>query len=424
MHDRLNDRGAEARPRILIISPWETVWSLGTESDVKAGVSDDDRFIDGFIRAGYELHFLRPRGPHTDPRVVTHTYPNFFRATRHFPTAARRALWPALFNLHVVARTVSLARSLSPVVVMGHSHYATFATWWCKRVTGIPGMIKLFGVMDLVHTGWSAARYHAKNFEQLVALKYPQDAWIVLDDGTRGGDILRARGIPADRVHFLPNGLDLEWMDRKIDRASARSRFAIPLGAKVVLFLARLVDSKRPLDAIAAFALSARADARACLVIAGDGPLRGVSERAARDAGIAERVHFAGIVPHDDVPVLMSACDVFVSTSTLTNRALPTCEAMLCGVPVIVYDTGDTAKVVRHDDSGWLVPDGDVGALAAAMTRLLEDGALSARLSQGARAVARVSFTSWEARIAMELAVVEAVAQNKTGDRRSGRPSG
>jgi glycosyltransferase involved in cell wall biosynthesis len=424
VHDRLNDRGAEARPRILIISPWETVWSLGTESDVKAGVSDDDRFIDGFIRAGYELHFLRPRGPHTDPRVVTHTYPNFFRATRHFPTAARRALWPALFNLHVVPRTVSLARSLSPVVVMGHSHYATFATWWCKRVTGIPGVIKLFGVMDLVHTGWSAARYRAKNFEQLVALKYPQDAWIVLDDGTRGGDILRARGIPADRVHFLPNGLDLEWMSRKIDRASARSRFAIPPDAKVVLFLARLVESKRPLDTIAAFALSARADARAHLVIAGDGSLRDSCDRAVREAGIAERVSFAGIVPHDDVPALMSACDVFVSTSTLTNRALPTCEAMMCGVPVIVYDTGDTATVVRDGESGLLVRDGDVDALAAATARLLNDDALHARLSAGARAVARVSFTSWDTRIAMELAVVQAVAQNKTGDRRSGRPSG
>jgi len=169
VHDRLNARGAGAPPRILIISPWETVWSLGTGSGVKAGVSDDDRFIDGFIRAGYELHFLRPESLHTDPRVTTHTYPNFFHATRSLPTAAKRALWPALFNLNVAPRTMSLARSLSPVIVMGHSHYATFATWRCRRRTGIPAVTKLFGVMDLVHTEWSATRYYAKNFEQLAA---------------------------------------------------------------------------------------------------------------------------------------------------------------------------------------------------------------------------------------------------------------
>jgi glycosyltransferase involved in cell wall biosynthesis len=421
VYDRLNG-GAAVRPRILIVSPWETIWSLG-DGNVKAGVSDDDRFIDGFTRAGYELHFLRPQGTQSDPRVVTHTYPNFFRATNAYSTPAKRVLWPALFNVNVVPRAVSLAKSLAPVVVMGHSHYSTAATWWCRRVTGIPSVVKLFGVMDLVHTQWSAARYYTKNMEQLTALKYPQDAWIVLDDGTRGGDILRARGIPAERVHFLPNGMDLEWMERTIDRASARSRFDIPENARAVLFLARLVDSKRPIDAVGAFAKVAREDSSAHLIIAGDGPLRGVCERSVQDAGLSARVHFVGVVPHDDIPVLMAACDMFVSTSTLTNRALPTCEAMMCGVPVVVYDTGDTATVVRDGESGVLVKDGDIAALSVAIEQLLADDERRARLGANARAVARESFTSWSQRIAMELAIIERLAANKTGDRiGSGRP--
>ncbi len=158
------------------------------------------------------------------------------------------------------------------------------------------------------------------------------------------------------------------------------------------------------------------------MVIAGDGPLRGVCERSARDAGLGERVHFAGIVPHDDIPLLMAACDLFVSTSTLTNRALPTCEAMMCGVPVVVYDTGDTAPVVRHNESGVLVKDGDVGALAVSIEQLLADSERRARLVEGARAVAR-GFMSGSQRIALELAVIDALAQKKTGDRMSGRPS-
>ena len=163
MHDRLNAGDAVAhaprRARILIVSPWETVWSLGGDEDVKAGVSDDDRFIDGFVRAGYELHFLRPRNPRSDPRVTTHVYPDFFRATRSLPTPLRRLLWPALFNLVVTPRVLSLARTLRPDVVLGHSHYTPFALWLCRRRPGIPSVVKLFGVMDLVHTEWSPLRY-------------------------------------------------------------------------------------------------------------------------------------------------------------------------------------------------------------------------------------------------------------------------
>jgi glycosyltransferase involved in cell wall biosynthesis len=119
----------------------------------------------------------------------------------------------------------------------------------------------------------------------------------------------------------------------------------------------------------------------------------------------------------------MAACDVFVSTSTLTNRALPTCEAMMCGFPVVVYDTGDTATVVRDGESGLLVRDGDVGALAMSVEQLLADPERRAGLAERAGAVARASFTSWDKRIAMELAVIATLTRKKTGDRiQSDRP--
>ncbi len=398
---------ARARARILVVSPWEDVWSLG--GDAKAGVSDDDRFIDGFTRAGYELHFLRPHSarPHDDARVRTSYYPNFFRATRSLPTWLRRPLWPLLFQLVVTPRALSLARALRPDAVLGHSHYTARTTRRCGDALAIPSVVKLFGVMDLVHTEWSPAKYRFKNFEQLQALTYPQDAWIVLDDGTRGGDILRARGIAAAKIHFLPNGLDVEWADARYDRADARAHFGLARDGRSVVFVARLVASKRPLDFVRAAALVLRGRDRVDFVVAGDGPERAACERAARDLGLGDRVRFLGTVPHDDVPRLFAACDLFVSTSTLTNRALPTCEAMLCGVPVVVYGAGDTGTVVRDGESGALVRDGDVDALAAAIARLVDDDATRARLSAAARNVARATFTSWEKRIRMEMDVIE-----------------
>ncbi|HEU4366094.1 MAG TPA: glycosyltransferase family 4 protein [Candidatus Krumholzibacteria bacterium] len=396
------------RGAILIVSPWETVWSLGGGSGVKAGVSDDDRFIDGFIAAGYRIHFLRPRSSGHDPRVHTHAYPNFFRATRALPTALRRPLWPLLFNLIVAPRALRLARRTGARFVLGHSHYSTLTTWLLRKRLGIPGAVKLFGVMDLVHTEWPTLRYRFKNLEQLAALRFAQDAWIVLDDGTRGGDILRQCGVPAERIHFLPNGLDLQWLERPVDRDRARGRRGIACDAHVALFLARLVPSKRPLDFVQAAAeLRRRGNEGLVFMIAGDGPERAACERAAREYTGADQVRFLGTVPHDEVPDLMTAADVFVSTSTLTNRALPTCEAMICGVPVIAYDTGDTATVVRPGETGAVVADGDVVALADAIELLLESDSVRERMGEAARRLARETFVSWEARIAMELRIVE-----------------
>ncbi len=399
-------REPPARPDracILVVSPWETVWSLGRD-DVAAGVSDDDRFIDGFIRAGYQLHFLRPRSAKRDPRVTTHFYPNFFRLTRWLPTPFKRPLWPLLFHVLVAPRALSLAKSLGADLVLGHSHYSTFATWLCARRLGVRSAVKLFGVMDLVHTEWPPLKYWFKNVEQLLALEFPQDAWIVLDDGTRGDRILRGRGIPWGRIHFLPNGLNMEWMDAKVDRSAARAKFELPSDGPVVLFLARLVESKRPLDLLHA---AARVEAPARFVFAGDGSQRRACEQAARELRLTERTHFLGTVAHDDVPTLMAAADVFVSTSTLTNRALPTCEAMICGVPVIAYDTGDTTTVVRDEATGLVVKDGDVDALAAAIGRLLGDEQRRARLAEAARRLAQEKFVSWDRRIRDEMTIVD-----------------
>jgi glycosyltransferase involved in cell wall biosynthesis len=270
---------------------------------------------------------------------------------------------------------------------------------------------KLFGVMDLVHTEWPRAKYWFKNLEQLAALAIPQDAWIVLDDGTRGDEVLRARGIPPERIHFLPNGVDRQWADLSLDRAAARAHYGLGPGQRVVLFLARLVASKRPLDAVRAAHEVLRKSVDAVFVFAGDGPERVVCERAVRAAGIGEFVRFLGAVPHDEVPRLMAASDLFVSTGALTNRALPTCEALLCGVPVVAYDTGDTATIVRTGETGHLIRDGDVSALADAVASLLANDEARARMGNAARRLAREKLVSWDERIAMEREIVDALIE-------------
>ncbi len=276
--------------------------------------------------------------------------------------------------------------------------------------------MKLFGVMDLVHTHWPRMRYVYKNFEQLIAFRYPQLVWIVLDDGTRGDEMLRQRGIPADRIRFLPNGLDLDWQNLSPDRSAARASLGIAAEAEVVLFLARLVPSKRPEDVVRAAAEVVRERGDAVFVVAGDGPEREACQRLSDELGLGSRIVFAGSVAHERVPELMAAADVFVTTSSLTNMAIPTCEALICGVPVVAYNTGDTERVVRDGQTGRLVPDADVGALATALREMLARPQERERMGRQARVLSRELFTSWKERIDMELETIDSVLQGTADD--------
>jgi glycosyltransferase involved in cell wall biosynthesis len=406
--------GSPGNRTLLVISPWDRLWSLGGG----AGVSDEYHFIDGFTRAGYDIHFLMPESDepvrHDFPRLHLHTFPNFFASMHEFPTAVKRLTWMPLFSAMTVPRALRLARETGADAVLCLSYYATLAGWACARRFGIPSVGKLFGVMDLVHTEWPALKYHLKNAEQIAGMSVSQEAWIILDDGTRGDEVARARGIPPERIHFLPNGVNVEWQDRVVDRSAARVRFAIPPDAGVVLFLARLVASKRPAEVIRAAALVLeRGPGDTMFVFAGDGPERGACEALARELGVSERIRFIGAVAHDDVPELMAASDLFVSTSNLTNKALPTCEALVCGLPVVAYDVGDTAAVVRPGETGALVGNGDTAGLADAISDLLTDSAARTRLAQAARRVAGQSFTGWDERVAMELEIFDHLIRDR-----------
>jgi glycosyltransferase involved in cell wall biosynthesis len=266
--------------------------------------------------------------------------------------------------------------------------------------------------MDLVHTEWPKWKYYFKNIEQIVALKMPQDVWIILDDGTRGREAAMRHGVPERKIRFLPNGINVEWADRPRDRRAARSEIGVPDDSVVVLFLARLVDSKRPEAFVeAARIVLDRTKRPAVFVIAGNGPSRGACERLAGSLGLGESMRFTGPIEHSKVPALMSASDVFVSTSRLTNVAIPTCEAMVCGLPVVGFDVGTTRDIVADGETGFVVPDGDVAALAEAIARLVEEEPLRLRLGEEARRRAKKIFTGWEARVGEEMSIIEALVK-------------
>ena len=418
-HNKTKD--APGGRRLLVISPWESRWSLGEG----AGVSDDHHFIETLTKRGFELHFVAPASAvPAPPRIgglYVHTYPNFFRATGGWPTPLRRVLWPVLFNLIVTPKTIAVGRSVRPDFILGHSHYSSLPCFAARKWLGVPGGVKLFGVMDLVHAEWPKTKYYSKNAEQIAALKIPQDVWIILDDGTRGREAAMRHGVPADRVRFLANGIDVEWAELPRDPEPIRAELGIPAESAVALFLARLVPSKRPeLFLRAAKIVLEKARSPVVFVVAGDGPSRGECERLASDLGLGSAVRFTGTVAHAKVPALMHGSDCFVSTSSLTNAAIPTCEAMICGLPAVGFDVGNTRDAIVDGETGFVIPDGDVEALAAAIARLADDEPLRRRMGEKSKIRAKTIFTGWDERIEQEIRIIEDLVRSR-GEKSRGR---
>lgn len=180
------------------------------------------------------------------------------------------------------------------------------------------------------------------------------------------GRIIRLHGVGIDLERFTASAVS--------DADVRRVRTELGLGPADVLFtqVAEFTPRKRHADLL--HALARVPDVH--LALPGDGPLRGETEALARRLGVQARTHFLGI--RGDVPALLRASAAAVIVSE--QEGLPTCviESLALGVPVVGTDIRGTRDLLQAG-GGWLVPLGDVEAIAGAL-RAVAGGAPTPRL--------------------------------------------
>ncbi|MBI4951905.1 MAG: glycosyltransferase family 4 protein [Myxococcales bacterium] len=173
----------------------------------------------------------------------------------------------------------------------------------------------------------------------------------------------------------VPNAIDVERF-RFRERSTLR-----PL----CLSNRNLEPHYRVADIVAAHALLCRAHRDAELVIAGTGSER---ERLASLASTLPpgAARFVGRVEPERMPALYDSCDVFVNASVVDNQPLSILESFAAGLPVVTTATGDIEAMVRHGDTGLLVPPRQPGALAGAVESLLAAPVRARDMTRRARA--------------------------------------
>jgi glycosyltransferase involved in cell wall biosynthesis len=204
-----------------------------------------------------------------------------------------------------------------------------------------------------------------------------------------GSELLAPR---AKKCRVVPFGLPLERLKATpaVERRAAQLRAQHP-GHKIVLFVGRLVYYKG-VDVL----VRAMAGVDADLVLVGDGLLEAQLRRLATERGIAPRVSFLPALHDEELCAWYHAADVFCLPSVARSEAfgLVQIEAHAAGTPVVSTALTTGVPYANLDGvTGLIVPPGDELALREALTRLLSDDELRARLGRQAQARALRDFT-------------------------------
>jgi glycosyltransferase involved in cell wall biosynthesis len=218
------------------------------------------------------------------------------------------------------------------------------------------------------------------------------DAYLTI--GTMNEHHLRDLGVDARKFFRVGYAVDNAWFqaraaDARPHRAALRARLGLPPDRPIVLYAAKLIDRKAPLDLVQAFGRAVSdmpPEHRPILLMAGDGDLRPQVEVAITALGLPDSVRLLGFQSQRQLAALYDLCDAFVLPSAHETWGLVVNEVMNAGKPVIASDrVGAARDLVQEGLNGFVYPFGDIDALAARLRDAFADRARLAAMGAESR---------------------------------------
>ena len=327
-------------------SPGMRVALVAASLDILGGQGVQARALVEALRAdGYDVTFV----------AINPRFPRHLRWVRRIPylrTLLNQALYlPGLLRL-----------ARANVV------HVFSASYWSFLLAPVPAMLagRLFGARVVLHYHSGEAADHLDRWGVLV---HP---WLRLAHVIVVPSEFLA-GVFADHGHaarVIRNVVDLSRFTFR-DRRPLRPR----------LVSTRNLEPYYRVDVVLDAFARVRAEVpEATLVVAGAG-----SERARLQERARAGVRFVGAVSPQWMPALLADNDIFLNASVVDNQPVSILEAFAAGLPVVSTPTGDIAAMVRHDETGVIVPPLDAEALAKAVLDLLRQPDRATRLARAAR---------------------------------------
>lgn len=308
-------------------------------------------------------------------------------------------LFPLLGEFAAQTALFGLREGSSYEVIHAHYWLSGWAALALRRYWDAP-IVQMFHTLAALKK--EAARGAADGQESVLRLDgerrlIDRVEAIVAANSRERSEIIWWYGTRTPKITTIPCGIDLERF-HPASREAART--ALGLSADPHLLFVGRIDPIKGID----FLIDGYAGLRArwtgaglprLIIVGGElrdgepGPeLARVRDRAVA-LGVADGLIFRGPQPHETLPRYYAATDFTVVPSRYESFGLVAIESMACGTPVVASRVGGLAHTVAEGCNGFLIPYGDVPALAATLERALSDHAAQPALRDGALVTAQ-----------------------------------
>ncbi len=212
---------------------------------------------------------------------------------------------------------------------------------------------------------------------------------------------MQSMGMPADRMHVLRNGVDMQAFELH-PRLEARRRMKLQEAGALVLGVGNLVAEKN-------FEMLIRAAAQmpeVRLLIVGQGPRAGALHTLGNTLAPG-RVDWRDNMPQSELRYAYAAADVLALPSLREGWPNVLLEAIACGTPVVAADVGGVAEIIRDGAPGMVISHGDVAAWARALAAMIDAGLPPERVRQYAQQF------GWDEVVTRQCALYEDVTRKR-----------
>ncbi len=287
------------------------------------------------------------------------------------------------YNILAYRRLSRACRALRPDLIYERYNLYYLAGAWLAKRTKIPFFVEVNSPLAEERDKHGGLKLRA------VARACERFVWRAGKNVLAVTEVLRghvlAAGVDPARARVVPNGVVLERFSQAPGTANE-----IP-----VLGFVGFVRDWHGLDE----AIRAMADnpaIPAAFTIAGDGPALPGLRALAASLGVADRVTFAGLVPHEDVPATVAGFDIALQPRVVEYASpLKNFDYMAAGRAIVAPDQPNIREILAHERTALLFDPARPGAMWDAVARLLADPALRARLGAAARAELEARDFTW-----------------------------
>ena len=200
--------------------------------------------------------------------------------------------------------------------------------------------------------------------------------------------------LPSDKIHVIPNGVELDKFDITFDGQEFRRHFALD-HEKIIMTMGRMVPEKGLHHLIDAIPEVLDNFPNAKFVIVGGGPQKESLVNHVRHLGLRNKVHFPGKIDDLSLIRLLHVSDVAVYPSLYEPFGIVVLEAMACHLPVVVSDAGGLKEIVLHEQTGLTTFAGNPDSIAWGLLKILNNPDIAAWFAN--QAYERLlTFFNWE----------------------------